>query len=450
MHDLRPDDLLAQLLAQAQKLGADAADALWQEQKALSAHFRLQAPADVTAEQEREISLRVLVSKKDGYGVALVRSTDLSKESLAQLAERAVSMAGAAPPDPYAGLAVNADLARNLPTPARLDENFPDARALSTRAEAAEAAALSHAGIGNSEGADASWQWRHSWLATSAGFLGEERAARHALSISVLAGEGTQRVRDYMYSVATELGALKSPEELGNEAARRTLRRRNPVKLATGLRPVVFEPRAARSLLGHFLGAIQGSSVARGTSFLQNHLGKAVFPSGFSIREAAQREGGLRNRSFDGEGLLAAQGPLVEDGVLQSWLLDQASARQLKMKAQGHAQRGLGGIGAAAANVWIAPGKTSEADLMADIDDGLYVTELMGQGVNPITGDYSRGASGFHIVNGKLAEPVSEITLAGRLTEMFLRLRAADNLAFENGIDSPSLRVDGMMIAGTD
>ena len=434
------------LVERARAAGADAADALFAAEASQSVQVRLGKLEDVERSEGEHASLRVFVGK----GTASIGSSDLSDAALGELATRAVAMARAAPEDKYAGLAPDEMLLRSAPP--QLD--LTDAREFSpaelrARAEEAEDAARGYAGVTNSEGGSASLGRGVVALATSAGFSGGYATTSHSLSASVIAGEGAGMQRDYAWRVARHADALPSAAEIGTLAGERAVARLNPQPLTSGPRPVVFSPRVGGSFAGHLLGAISGAAIARKASFLLGREGEQVFARGITIRDDPHRLRGLRSRPFDGEGLPTASRALVEDGKLTGWLMDSASARQLGLAPTGHATRGHGGSpGVSASNVWIEAGAVSVAELIGDIADGVYVTELIGQGVNGVTGDYSRGASGVRIVNGAFAGPVAGITVAGNLLEMFAHLTAADDLEIYRGIDAPTLRVDGMTVAG--
>jgi len=329
------------------------------------------------------------------------------------------------------------------------DGEAPDADALLARAAIAEEAALAVKGVTNSEGASASWSRATRALATSRGFFGTYARGSHSVSATALAGEATGMQRDYDYASAIHLSELEDAAAIGRRAGEQAVARLNPTRPKSAVLPVVYHPRVASSLLGHLTGAINGASIARGTSFLKDAMGTQILPRGMNVWDDPLRPRGLRSRPFDGEGQRGQRRALVEDGVLTTWLLDSRSAAQLGLASTGHAARGTGGPPSPApTNLWLAAGTLSPAALMADITLGLYVTELIGMGVNGVTGDYSRGAAGFMIRDGQLAEPVGEITIAGRLPEMFRALTAADDLAFRRGTDAPTLRVDGMTLAG--
>jgi len=437
---------VADLVAAARRAGADAGDAVYIGDASTQVQIRLGALEDVQRSEGEEIGLRVFVGKRS----ASVSSSDLSAPALAALVERAVAMAREAPEDKWAGLAPEDRLLRGEPATVDGDDGAdPSPQALRERATEAEAAARAIDGVTNSEGAGASAGRSVIALATSHGFARGYSTSGYGNSASVIAGSGGGMQRDYAYHSARHWSDLEPAATIGQRAGERAVARLNPGKLASGPMPVLFDPRVGSSMLGHLIGAITGSAIARRTSFLLEKLGERVFAAGITVRDDPLRPRGLRSRPFDGEGLPTAAIDVISDGVLTGWLMDSASARQLGLQPTGHAVRGTGGPpGAGATNLFLQPGTASPDALMSDVKLGVYVTELIGQGVNGVTGDYSRGASGFAIRDGKLAEPVSEITIASNLKEMFLNLTPANDLVFRRAIDVPTLRIDGMTIAG--
>jgi PmbA protein len=406
-------DLLADLIAKAKRAGADAADAVLFEGASISHARRLGKTEKLERSESYDLGLRVFLGKRQ----AIVSSNDRSKEALEGLVERALAMAKVVPEDPFCGLAEPGQIARSWPTLDMLDPEEPSAETLIARAAACEDAAMAVKGVTNSEGAEASWSRSSVALAASNGFAGTYGGSGHGVSAAVLAGSGTGMERDYDFSSAVFGADLQDPAAVGRSAGERAVRRLGGRKVATKQVPVVYDPRVARGLVGHLIGAISGPSIARGTSFLKDKLGQRIFPAGVSIVEDPHRRRGLRSKPFDAEGLANRRRNLVEDGVLTTWLLDLRSARQLKLAPTGHAARGTSSPpGPAVTNLWLEKGKASRADLLAAIDEGFYVTELMGMGINGVTGDYSRGAAGFWIEKGELAFPVSEVTVAGNLT----------------------------------
>jgi PmbA protein len=439
-------DIAAQVLDRARVHGADAADAVIVEGSSTSASCRMGKLEDIERSEARDLGIRVFV----GRSSASVSSTDFSPAQLDLATERAVAMARAAPPDKFAGLAGADNLASDIPDLDLYDDHVADAAALRALAEEAEAAALEVAGVTNSLGASASTGTGGIVLATSEGFVGAYRSSSFSISCSVVAGEGTAMERDYDYSSALHFDALREPAEIGRSAAEKAVRRLKPRKPATRSLPVVYDPRVSASLLGHLAGAISGSAITRGTSFLKDKLGTAVFATGISVIDDAHRRRGLRSKPFDGEGVANKRLALVEEGVLQCWLLDSRTARQLGLATNGRASRGVGSPPSPSpTNLYLAPGTVPPAALMADIAEGLYVTDLIGMGVNGVTGDYSRGAAGFWIENGELAYAVSECTIAGNLGTMFAALTAADDLEFRYGTNAPTVRIEGMTVAGS-
>jgi PmbA protein len=438
-----PRERLADLLAHARRAGADEADAVLFSGTSLSVSRRLGQIEHVERSEGRDLGLRVFVGDRS----AIVSASAIDEAAFADMAQRAVAMARVVPADPLSSVAP----LRDIP-PADLDlddPSEPDAQALGELAGIAEDAARSMPGITNTEGADAGFSRSEAVLATSRGFSGSYRRTGHSVSATALAGTGTGMQRDYDYSSAVYAADLDDPAGIGRRAAEQALARLNPTRPKTARMSVVYDPRVSSSLLGHLSGAVNGASVVRGTSFLKERMGQRIFAHGVTVRDDPRRRRGLRSRPFDGEGQPTAPLDIIADGILTSWILDSRSARQLGLTSTGHAARGtFGPPGPSATNLYLEPGTLSPSELMADITEGLYVTELIGSGVNGITGDYSRGAAGFMIRNGALAEPVAEITIAGNLTEMFATLTPANDLRFRRGTDAPTIRIDGMMLAG--
>ena len=442
----RATALAAQIVDMARAAGADAADAVVAADTSLSISVRLGQLEDVGRSEGAELGLRLFVGRRS----ASVATSDLSEPALAALVERAVAMAREAPEDPWAGLAPAERLMKGAPPQLDLaDPADPDPELLRDAALAAEDAARAVAGVTNSEGGGANAGRGVTALATSTGFAGGYEATHYGISASVLAGTGEGMQRDYAYHSARHHSQLEDAAAIGRRAGERAVARLDPVKVASGAMPVVFDPRVGSSLLGHLLSAISGSAITRRTSFLQDALGKRVFAPGVSVQDDPHRPRGLRSRPFDGEGLPVSPLALIEDGMLESWLLDAAAARQLGLEPTGHAARGVGGPpGVSASNLFMAAGAASREALIGDVARGIYVTEMIGSGISLTTGDYSRGAAGFLIENGELTRPVAEITVAGNLKDMFLNLTPANDLQFRYGINVPTVRIDGMTVAG--
>jgi PmbA protein len=439
-------DRASALVERARAAGADAADAIYLADASENVQVRLGKLEDVERSESEHIGLRVFCGTRS----ASIGSTDLGEAALGELATRAVAMARAAPEDPYAGLAPEQLLLCGELADLNLrDPHEPSPADLRAQAQAAEEAARAVDGVTNSEGAGASSGAAILALATSHGFAGAYAGTSRGLGASVIAGEGSTMQRDYAWRSARHGADVPSPEAIGTQAGERAVARLHPGRLKSGAMPVVFDPRVGGSLIGHLVGAISGSAITRRASFLLDRLGEQLFDSAITLIDDPLRLRGLRSRPFDGEGLPVSRRNLVEDGRLTGWLMDSASARQLGLAPTGHASRGTSGApGVSPSNLHLAAGSVSPAALMADIADGVYVTELIGQGVNGVTGDYSRGASGFRIVNGEIAGPVAEFTIAGNLIDMFKALTPADDLEWHRTINVPTIRVDGMMIAG--
>ncbi|MEQ1863158.1 MAG: metallopeptidase TldD-related protein [Micropepsaceae bacterium] len=438
--------LLETLIAKAKRLGAEAADAVVFDSVSSSVSYRLGKLEELERSESQDLGLRVFIGKQQ----AAVASTDLSARALDLLAERAVAMARTTPADPYCGLAPRELLAKTWPTLDLEDSQEPSSERLVELAKNCEGAAREVSGITNSEGASAGWGRGAVALVTSEGFAGGYATTNISVSVSVLAGEGTHMERDYDFSSARHGADLGDPQAVGRNAAERTLKRLNPRKVKSQSVPVIFDPRVSNSIIGHLAGSINGVSIARGTSFLKEKMGQRIFPAGLRIVDDPHIVRGVRSKPFDGEGVANRAMNLVEDGVLKTWLLDSASARQLGLTTTGHAARGTGGPPSpSTSNLYMVPGKLSPEALMADIVDGFYVNELIGMGVNGVTGDYSRGAAGFWIENGKITYPVSEVTIAGNLNAMFAQLTPANDLIFKYGTNAPTLRIEGMTVAGS-
>jgi PmbA protein len=378
-----------------------------------------------------------------------VVSTNDFAGDMRALAERAVAMARAAPEDKFTGLADEDLLARDFPDLDLIDRALPDVKQLETMARAAEQAARVVKGVTKSDGASASVGIGGMVLVTSHGFCGAYLGSNHGLAMTAIAGEGTGMERDYDYSSVRHAADLESADKIGRTAGLRAVARLNPRKVSTRKVPVVFDRRVAGTLVSHLASAANGAAVARKTSFLRDKMGAKLFADGIRIIDDPLRKRGLRSRPFDGEGVACRTLALVEDGTLRSWLLDCATARELDLTTTGHAQRGVSSTPSPApSNLHLEAGTLSPDDLIADIKDGFYVTDLIGMGVNMVTGDYSRGASGFWIENGKRSYPVSEVTIAGHLLDMFRALTPANDLEFRYGANAPTLRLEGLTVAG--
>jgi len=438
-------DLLGDLIARAKRAGATAADAVFVEGVSVSHARRLGKLEKLERAEGHDMGLRVFVGQRQ----AIVSSNDRSAKALDPLVERAVAMAKAAPEDPYCGLADPADIARDFPDLDLVDPVEPPAETLMERARAAEDAAMAVKGITNSEGAESSWGSSRVALVASNGFAAEYARSSHSFSVAVIAGEGTGMERDYDWSSTLHASDLDDPATVGKRAADRAIRRLNPRKIETCKLPVILDPRVSGGIVRHLAGAINGTSVARGTSFLKSKMDQMVFGPGITIVDDPFRKRGLSSKPVDGEGIAPRRRALIDKGRLTTWILDLRSARQLGLKSTGHAARGTTSPpGPSTTNLYMEAGAISPAAMLKDVKRGLYVTEFIGMGINGVTGDYSRGAAGYMIEDGALAYPVSEVTVAGNLVDMFANLTPADDLEFRYGTDAPTLRLDGLTIAG--
>ncbi|MEA2991810.1 MAG: PmbA protein [Alphaproteobacteria bacterium] len=437
--------LAERLVAAARKAGADAADAVAVRSVSQSVEIRDGAVEASERSESDDVGLRVLIGKRQ----AVVSTNDIAADGAAALAERAVAMARVAPEDRFAGLADPSLLAKTIPDLDLVDPNLSSVSLLEQLAGEAEAAAMAVPGVSKSSGASASAGIGGMVLVTSHGFHGAYMSSRYGLSMSAIAGEGTAMESDYDFSSTLHAADLDDPEKIGRTAGERAVRRLNPRKAATGRVPVIFDRRISGSLIGHLASAVNGAAVARKTSFLKDKLGERIFAPGIRVIDDPLRKRGQRSHPFDGEGVAGHRLALVDDGVLTTWFLDCGTARELGGKTTGHASRGVSSTPSpSATNLHLEPGPLSPEALMADIAEGFYVTDLIGSGANLVTGDYSRGAAGFWIEKGQLSYPVSEVTIAGHLNEIFRTLTPANDLEFRFGVNAPTIRIEELTVAG--
>ncbi len=447
-------EILIQLLGIARQEGAKNADALLIKNTNISISQRMGNREGIERSENSAIGLRVFVEKGNNeIGQAIVSSTDISKDSMIEFTQRAIAMARLAPADNDSTLAPAALYPKSIPKLDLLDKAEPTPEWLMEQCAIAEDAARGVTGITNSEGADAGYSRALVGLAImengNIGFCENYEGSSFSISVSVLAGNGTSMERDYDFTSARHKNDLRSAHEIGIGAANRALARINPHKVNTCRVPVVFDPRVSKSLLSILTSAISGSSIARGSSFLKDSIGIDIFPNNISIIDDPHIVRGLASKPFDMEAVANKKMTLVENGVLKTWLLDMRSANKLKLKTTGHASRGLASPPSpSSTNVYMDNGILSPKELIADIKSGLYLTETFGMGINIITGDYSQGAAGFWIENGEIAYPVSEITIAGHLKEMFKGITPANDLSFRYSTNAPTVRVENMTVAG--
>jgi PmbA protein len=440
------ETLLHEVVQAALKAGADAAEAVGAERRALSITVRLGELEEVEREESRDLGVRVFVGRRQ----ASVSGSDISAEGRSKLVERAVAMARLAPEDPYAGLADPALLAREQrPDLDLFDPSEPAAEQLEDRARQAEDAARGVERVSNTDGASASWSASQWTMVTSGGFAGVHRASGFSLGATAIAGDENGMEIGYDGRSTRWQADLPSPEAIGAEAGRRAVQRLGARKIASTTAPVIFENRLAASLLGPLIGAISGPSIARGTSFLKDKLGQPVFGAHVTVADDPHKKRGLGSSPFDDEGVANGPRNLIDGGVLTTWLLNTASARQLGLTTTGHASRGLAGPpGVSTSNLTLLPGEKSQAELMKDAGQGLLVTSMFGPSLNGNTGDWSVGCAGFWFENGEIAYPVTEITVAGNLIDIYGRLIPGSDLEIRGSTNSPSLLIDSLAIAG--
>lgn len=443
--DAAAHQLLGYLLEEAKKSGATAADAVLSDSSSVSVTRRLGKQESLVRAEESEIGLRVFTGRRQ----AIVSSSDKTPEALREMAARAVAMARAVPEDAFSGVADPSELASSFPDLELYDATELSVTQMNELADRAEEAARGVKGVTNSEGADCSFGKDMSYYAASNGFMQGYASSGFNLSVSVIAGQETSMERDYEYDSKTFFSDLGSPESMGRAAGERAVRALHPKKPSTRKIPVVFDSRISGGLIGSLAGAISGSSVARGTTILKDKLGRKVFAEGITITDDPFMRRGMRSHPFDGEGVAPQKRNLIENGVLTGWVLDLRSARQLGLQTTGNASRGTGSPPSpAVSNFYMHAGKMSVEALIKEIDEGFFITRFLGSGGNILTGDYSRGAQGFWIEKGQITHAVSEATVAGNLAEMWMNATPADDLQFKTGIDAPSLRIEGMMVAG--
>ncbi len=446
MDSAKARSLLDDALSRAKAAGAEAADAVLYHAVSSSVSWRMGALEDLERSEGVDLGLRILIGKKQ----AIVSTTDVSRTNLGALIERCAAMAKAAPEDPYAGLAPAERLARAPFADLDLGDYLePSTEEMTRRASACEAAALGVKGVTNSSGAGASYGEGRKWFATSHGFFGEAGGSSHSVSVSVIAGDDNGMERDYDYDSKTHYADMKAPEAIGRRAGELTVERLSPKRVKSGRAPVIYDNRLSNSLIGHLAGAANGAAIARGVSFLKTKKGERILPKGAHVVDDPFIRRGHGSRPFDGEGLQSSAYNVIDDGVLTEWFLNSAQARQLGLATNARATRGVGGApGSGPTNLFLKAGAISFDALMKRMGTGLLVTDMFGPQVNSNTGDYSVGCSGFWVEGGAKAYPVSEITIAGNLFEMYSSLEAADDLEFRGSTNAPSLFVGQMTVAG--
>lgn len=448
MSDTRLSDLTEALLDAAKKAGAGAADAIAVDGRAVSIDVREGRLEQAERAEGVEIGLRVLLGQRQ----ACVSASDISTRTIAEMAERAVTMARLAPEDPYIGLADPAQLARGWDV-AALELADPSAEPaaadLEHDARAAEAAALAVEGVSQVQSASASYSARRLHFAATNGFSGGYARTSRSVSAVAISGEGLSMERDWAAESRTFQSDLPAADSVGRQAGERAVERANPRRPKTGAFPVLFDERISGSLIGHLLAAINGTAIARGASWLRDAIGTQVLPAGISLIEDPLRPRISGSRPFDAEGLATARRAIVADGVLQGWTLDLATARKLGLESTANASRGTASPPSpSVGNVALTQGNLGRDGLIAEMGTGLLVTSFIGATINPTTGDYSRGASGFWVENGEILYPVNECTIAGNLHEMLRRITPANDARAHLSHVVPSLLVEGLTLAG--
>jgi len=446
---LNDKDVMNILIDTALSNGASAADCVLSRSRGLSLTRRLGKDETIERYEDFDTGLRVFVGNK----IASVSTNENSEFAIKEVAKRAVDMAKIAPQDDFSLIASQETLDEfpidNSISVDSYDEVEPNIDIIRDRAKEVEDSALSVKGITNSDGADASWGEGETLLMTSNGFFGSSKKSNHSVSVVVIAEKDGKMERDYDYSSKVFGKDLRNSNQIGIEAAKKTLARMGATKPLTGKYPVIFDPRVSRSIASHFASAINGSAIARKTSFLKDMLNKQIANPAINIIDDPFLKRGLGSRLFDAEGLGSRKYTLIQDGVLQQWLLDLSSAKQLNLKPSGNAKRGISGPPSpGTSNFMISPGDVTPENLIKNVSEGFFVTDMIGSSVSMITGDYSRGASGFWIKNGELSIPITEATIAGNLKEMFMTLQPANDIDYSHSINSPTLLIEGMTIAG--
>jgi len=443
--EINLEEFSHELAKKAKRYGADIAEIIASHNHSNSVEMRLGQIASIEESANYAMGLRVIIGKKQAF----VSSNYLAEENIDALAARAVDIAKASTDDIYLTVAKESEYIKNIPDLELVDRYYPTIDELKQKAEEAEAIALQEKNIVNSEGSEATASKSEVAILLD-GFYHSYHSSSFSLSLAVIAKDGNDMQVDYQVSMDRFYRNLASPASIGKDAAGRARRKLHAKKLSSSKLPVIYEPRVAKSLLGYFAGAINGASVARGTSFLQDSLGKTVFSPNIGIIDDPLMRGGLASRPYDCEGLPSKRLVLVNnDGILRSWFLDLRSAKKLAMNSTASAIRGFASAPSpSSSNLYIEPGELSPEQMISGIKKGIYITDLFGGGVSGITGDYSQGAAGIMIENGELTTPVNEFTLGGNLKNMFLNIQAANDLEFKYSINTPSLLLENMIVAG--
>jgi len=443
-------DIAAFAVEEALKAGADDADCVVVESRDTSLRTRLKEFENIEGSESRDLGIRVFLKGAKGYQTAIISTNNLLKNNLSQTVQRAIDAAKLAPADEHTKLAESGEYTKTIKDLQIYDDKEVSANKLKDWALEAESAALAVKGVTNSEGAEASYTTDETVMVTSKGFVGSYKSSGYSVSVSVIAGADNLMETDYEYCYTRFLEDLVNPSEIGRKAGELTVRKLNPRKIKTCKVPIIYDKKVSKSFLSSLCSGINGSSIVKKSSFLSDKMGQQIFPAGIDIIDDPKILRALSTEPFDAEGFEAEKMFLVKDGVLQNWILDLRTASKLGLKSNARASRGISSAPSpSSTNVYMNAGNVTPESLIKDVKEGLYLTDAFGMGMNGVTGDYSQGAAGFWIENGELTYPVSEITIAGNMLDMFKNITVANDLEMRYAKNAPTLRVDGMTIAGT-
>ena len=433
------------LIKKSKKAGAEDVDVVYVENTNIDVGCRLKKIEKLERSESNDLGLRFIKNKKQ----VIVSSNDLSNKSLEELVYKASNMVKAVPKDPYCSIAEKKDLIKKIPNLNILENKEPSINSLKNKVIEAEKAGLNVNGVTNSEGSEIGWNKSKIHLFNSNGLNVNYQSSNYSIYVVLIAGKGTSMEREYEFASSVSEKDLIKPSIVGKKAGEKAVKRLKPRKIKTSKIPVIFSPRVANSFLRYLSSSINGNSIARGTSFLKKKLNKKIFSENINIVDNPLKKGGLQSKPFDGEGLETKKTEIVKNGELKTWILDLSTAKQLKLKSTGHASRGISSPPSPnPTNLYFEPGNISKKNLIGNIKKGIYLTELMGSSGNLINGDYSRGGSGFWIDKGEITYPINEITIADNLNEMFKRIILADDLEFKQGLNSPTMLIENMTVAG--
>ena len=445
MNEARINEKADFLIKKSKKAGADSVDVLYVENTNIDIGSRLKRIEKLERSESNDMGLRFIKNKRQ----VLVSSNDLNKKSLEELVFKASKMVKAIPKNPYCSIATKKDMIKRVPDLKIFENKEPSIKSLKDKVIEAEKAGLNVKGVTNSEGAEIGWNKSKIHLFNSNGLNVSYQSSGNIIYAVLIAGMGTAMEREYEFASSVFEKDLTKASLVGKKAGELAVKKLNPKKIKTSKIPVIFSPRVANSFLKHLSNSINGNSITRGTSFLKKKLNKKIFSSDINIVDDPLRKRGLQSKPFDGEGLETKKTQIVENGVLKTWFLDLATARQLKLESTAHASRGISSPPTPSpTNLYFEPGNTSPKNLIGNIKKGVYLTELMGSSVNLINGDYSRGGSGFWIDKGEITYPVNEITIADNLNDIFKKITLANDLEFKQGLNSPTMLIEDMIVAG--